>query len=139
MHTDYVFSADVIAEETRQYIIDHNLPMDLDNMWISRQWLLRQRVQDVIVKHTQTDLRAEVGDENTIRKTVSDRVFKLLEGNLDGYTQEQITFDNITPLVHAMFKGNWGIDVHVVQQLPNLDMWYISNVEFVEKDPNTIE
>ena len=136
MHTDYIFSADVIAEETKRYIHDNDLPMDLDEPWMSRQWLLETYVQDVIEKHTQTDLKAEVGDENEIRKTVSDRVFELLKNNLNGYTQEQITFDNITPLVHAMFKGNWGIDVHVVQQLPNLDMWYISNVEFVEKDSN---
>lgn len=135
MHTDYIFSADVIAEETKRYIHDNNLTKILDGLEISRGWFLKTCVQDVIEKHTQTDLRAEVGDENTIRKTVSDRVFELFKNNLNGYTQEQITFDNITPLVHAMFKGNWGIDVHVVQQLPNLDMWYISNVEFVEKDP----
>ncbi|MBQ1760378.1 MAG: hypothetical protein IIZ94_11940 [Prevotella sp.] len=139
MHTDYVFSADVVAEETRQYIHDNDLAKILDGLEISRGWFLKTCVQDVIEKHTQADLRAGVGDENTIRKTVSDRAFELFKNSLNGYTQEQITFGNIIPLVHAIFKGNWGIDVHVVQQLPNLDMWYISNVEFVEKDPNTIE
>lgn len=136
MHTGFVFSADVIAEETRDYIRKNNLTMDLSNMWISRRWLLKTRVQDVIIKHVENDLRIEMEDDNAaIQQPVSDLKFELFKGNLNGYDENQITFDNIIPLVHAMFKGNWGIEVEVVNR-PDTNLWRIDYVGFVKQDPN---
>ena len=137
MHTGFVFSADVVAEETRKFICNKNLTMDLSNMGISRRWLLRSRVEDVIVKHVENDLRIEMKDDSiAIQQPVSSLKFELFKGNLDGYTEDQITFNNITPLVHAMFKGNWGIEVEVVSRHDAPNLWRIDYVGFVKQDPN---
>ena len=137
MHTGFVFSADIIAEETKDYIHDNNLSMDLSNMSPFKKWLLRNRVQDVIVKHVENDLRIEMKDYSIeIQQPVSVLKFELFKGNLDGYTEDQITFDNIIPLVHAMFKGNWGIEVEVVSRHDAPNLWRIDYVGFVKQDPN---
>jgi hypothetical protein len=111
--------------------------MDLDNLWISRKWLLKTRVQDMIIKHVENDLRAEMDNDNiTIQQPVSNLKFELFKNSLNGYEEEQITFDNIIPLVHAMFKGNWGIEVEVGTHPYDPNQWRISHVGFVKDDPN---
>ena len=111
--------------------------MDLSNMGISRRWLLRSRVEDMIVKHVENDLRIEMKDDSiAIQQPVSSLKFELFKGNLDGYDEDQITFDNIIPLVHAMFKGNWGIEVEVVSRHDAPNLWRIDYVGFVKQDPN---
>ena len=136
MHTGFVFSADIIAEETKDYIHKNNLAMDLDNLWISRTWLLRQRVIDTIERHVDNDIKAEVDNDEAylVKSQPRDIVFKLFKGSLDGYKPDQITFDNITPLVHAMFKDNWGIEIEVAQKTQDPNLWYITRVAFVPED-----
>ena len=136
MHTGFVISADIIAEETRNYIHENNLPMDVDNPWITRQWLLKHYVIDVIEKHVGNDIRYETDNDHAylVKPLHPDVAFGLSKDNLVDYTENQITFDNIIPLVHAMFKDNWEIEVEVAQKTQDPNLWYITHVTFVPED-----
>ncbi|MBQ1760377.1 MAG: hypothetical protein IIZ94_11935 [Prevotella sp.] len=131
----FVMSADVISEELRDYMIHRNLSMHV--AYIDEREVLILRVIQTIERHIDMVCKTE-GKDLTMADIlpVANKLYPMFNGSLDAYDPlEAIKFDNIIELVHAIFQGNWGIEVKLIPSKADPETWKPECVGFIKDDP----
>ena len=129
----FELSADIISEEVREYIIHRNLSMHVP--YLDERHVLILRTIHAIDRHIDTTNKAEDKDFKLATATLDNKLFPMLMSSLDGYKVDAIKFDNIIELVHAIFQGNWGIEVKLIPSKTDPEIWKPERVEFIKDDP----
>ena len=130
---EFVISADVISEELRDYIIHRNLSMHV--AYIDERDILIFRTIHAIERHINEVCKAEDEDFRLDMPTLGGKLMSMFNGSLSNYKVGAIKFDNIIPLVHAIFQGNWGIEVKLIPSKADPETWKPECVGFIKDDP----
>ena len=130
----FIISADIISAEVQDYMHRYNLSMTAPH--IDKAMLLKLRVLDAIGRRIDMDLKYEDEDFWFSKVSIHNKLWDMFPDSLDRYSEDEIVFDNISELVDAMFKGNWGIEVTVDQSQAFPDCWRGRTVAFIKHDPN---
>ena len=130
---EFVISADVISEELRDYIIHRNLSMHV--AYMDERDILIFRTIHAIEDHIDEVCKAEDEDFRLDMPTLGGKLMSMFNGSLSNYKVGAIKFDNIIPLVHAIFQGNWGIEVKLIPSKADPETWKPECVGFIKDDP----
>lgn len=130
---ELTISADIISEEVCDYMIHRNLSMHVPYM--DEREVLILRTVHAIERHIDMVGNAEYDDFKLSTPTLGNKLCRLFNGSLDNYKADAIKFDDIIELVHAIFQGNWGIEVKLIQSTVFPEIWNAKYVGFVKDDP----